>query len=121
VIYDCLILLTDTYITIIDFEMLSHTRIALFKSVCKSSRFLNNRSAVNHRFFQKKIRNVRDRPRVLSTVSFQEDESSMKWMKVLAGLSTMGAVLGSNWIHGDNKADCCGIAGVIGTEDNDAR
>jgi hypothetical protein len=45
----------------------------------------------------------------------------MKWTRILAVVGTMGAVLGSNLIYGDNKIDCCGIAGVVGTEDDDAR
>ena len=75
----------------------------------------------NRRSFQKLIRYEADRARVFSTVSFQEDEFSMKWMRLFGVAGAMGAFLGSNLLYGEKKSECCGIAGVVGAEDNDAR
>lgn len=75
----------------------------------------------NRRSFQKQIRNEGDRTRVLSTLSFQEDEFSMKWARLFGVAGAIGAFVGSNLLCGEKKSECCGIAGVVGAEDDDAR
>jgi len=55
-----------------------------------------------------------------STINGQEyHESSSAWMKMLAGVAAAGTL--ASGILDDRKAECCGIVGVIGTTDHDAR
>lgn len=49
-----------------------------------------------------------------------EMERSSSWMKIIAGIAATG-VLVSGVLSDDQKADCCGIAGVVGSADHDAR
>lgn len=49
------------------------------------------------------------------------DDAYLTWIKMAAGITAAGAVTASGILDTRNKAECCGIAGVIGTADNDAR
>ena len=52
--------------------------------------------------------------------SNSNDYSQMMWMKTIAGsVAATGAALLA--IDNDIKTDCCGIVGVVGTKENDAR
>ena len=54
-----------------------------------------------------------------SNVNGHEQENPMAWMKILAGVTAAGAV--ATGILDDKTAECCGIVGVVGTPDHDAR
>lgn len=72
--------------------------------------------------FQSRI--LKERVHFLSTSSslFQEDEySASKWMKLFTGLGASLVLVSSVMVKDSNMAECCGIAGVVGTGDNDAR
>lgn len=45
----------------------------------------------------------------------------LTWMKTIAGITAAGTILGSGIIDADNKTLCCGIVGVVGSNDHDAR
>mmetsp|Transcript_11346 Transcript_11346/g.21243 ORF Transcript_11346/g.21243 Transcript_11346/m.21243 type:complete len:725 (-) Transcript_11346:84-2258(-) len=49
-----------------------------------------------------------------------EMENSSAWKKILAGIAATG-VVASGILDEDQKTDCCGIAGVVGSSDHDAR
>ena len=64
---------------------------------------------------------------ILSTQA-QNNESKgypypLEWMKAVAGMTAAGVLLSSGIINNnvENNTDCCGIVGVVGTEENDAR
>ena len=54
-----------------------------------------------------------------SNVNGHEQENPVAWMKILAGVTAAGAV--ATGIIDDKTAECCGIVGVVGTPDHDAR
>jgi hypothetical protein len=49
-----------------------------------------------------------------------EMENSSAWMKIIASIAATGT-LASGVLYDENKTDCCGIAGVVGSTDHDAR
>ncbi len=53
----------------------------------------------------------------------QGQESPFHTMKVLAGMVAAGTVTASGILENNNKAQCCGIAGVVGSKEqnHDAR
>lgn len=55
--------------------------------------------------------------------SDKHDYFSMNWMKTVAAMTaTAGALaVSGNSMMNESKTDCCGIVGVVGTTDHDAR
>ena len=48
-------------------------------------------------------------------------EPSLVWMKLLAGVAGTGTLATGILNDHDKTTDCCGIAGVVGSSDHDAR
>ncbi len=51
--------------------------------------------------------------------SQEHNGTSVDWVKMLAATAAAGTF--TSGLINDNKTDCCGIAGVIGTNEHDAR
>lgn len=45
----------------------------------------------------------------------------LTWMKTISGITAAGILLGSGTIDSENKTLCCGIVGVVGSDEYDAR
>jgi hypothetical protein len=56
---------------------------------------------------------------LISNANGHEKGKPSTWMKALAGITAAGTVVAG--ILDEKKAECCGIVGVIGTTDHDAR
>jgi len=97
--------------------ILSQARTRLFATVSKISR---SKNSVQFNSFATKPLSVNG-ARALSTTltSPERHEVSVDWIKILAGAAAAGTI--ASGIIDDKKAECCGIAGVIGTNDHDAR
>ena len=56
----------------------------------------------------------------------QQSSNDGQWcpltlMKTMMGVTAAGALVSGGILDGENKTDCCGIVGVVGTQDHDAR
>jgi len=60
---------------------------------------------------------------ILSTLNHgNNNEKDFKgWIKNIAGMTAAGALLASGLLDIDNKTDCCGIVGIVGSANLDAR
>jgi hypothetical protein len=47
--------------------------------------------------------------------------SSLDWMKAMATFASAGFILGQGVMNTEDKTKCCGIVGVVGTKEHDAR
>jgi len=89
----------------------SRARIPINSRVVKSS-------AIKRSFATNGIRSLTSK---INGYEQTIDDSYLNWIKMAAGITAAGAVTASGILDTSNKAECCGIAGVIGTADNDAR
>ena len=89
----------------------SRARIQINSRVVKSS-------AIKRSFATNGIRSLTSK---INGYEQTIDDSYLNWIKMAAGITAAGAVTASGILDTSNKAECCGIAGVIGTADNDAR
>ncbi len=58
---------------------------------------------------------------IVATQSNNGGESSLEWMKAVAVITAGGALVANGNAKLDSKTDCCGIVGVVGSKENDAR
>lgn len=56
---------------------------------------------------------------IIGTQSNGGNDFSLNWMKTAAAMAAAGAFVASGNVN--NKTDCCGIVGVVGTKEYDAR
>jgi UDP-N-acetylglucosamine:LPS N-acetylglucosamine transferase len=88
--------------------------------IANASRFSKSSNAVVLNRSALKALSSRGARSLSTTVASPENcETSMDWMKILAGAAAAGTI--ASGIINDKKAECCGIAGVVGTGNNDAR
>lgn len=101
--------------------LLGHARRRLL-STATASRFSARstlRSHVPTRRFATQNAQAALATTVVNGNGVSNQENPLAWMKVLAGITAAGTV--ASQIIDNRKAECCGIAGVIGTTDHDAR
>ena len=61
---------------------------------------------------------------MIGTQSSDANDFSLKWMKAAVTMAAAGVLVASGEANNssrDNKTDCCGIVGVVGTKGHDAR
>jgi len=88
--------------------------------IANASRFSKSSNAVVlNRSALKALSSQGARSLSTTVASPENRDTSMDWMKILAGAAAAGTI--ASGIINDKKAECCGIAGVVGTGNNDAR
>ena len=53
--------------------------------------------------------------------NYEGNDFSSKWMKTIAAMTAAGTLAASEIANKDSKTHCCGIVGVVGTKEHDAR
>lgn len=100
--------------------MFNQARRCILATVTKLPKGTSTKRSAQFNSFASKSLSLNSARAFSTSVAPEENhDASLKWMKMLAGAAAAGKFVST--LSDDKKANCCGIAGVIGTKDNDAR
>ena len=66
-------------------------------------------------------RNAASLAPIAGAQNHEGNDFSSKWMKTIAAMTAAGTLAASGIANKDRKTHCCGIVGVVGTKEHDAR
>ena len=100
--------------------MFNQARRRILATVTKLPKGASTKRSAQFNSFASKSLSLNSARAFSTSVGPEENhDASLKWMKMLAGAAAAGTFVST--LADDEKANCCGIAGVIGTKENDAR